>query len=230
MSNNSTNVIANNAYSSPEKVDAKLKIILQRDQRNNKFIKTLPFDYIKSLIDISLLFKDNDTPQGFENPVKSIAKLKYIVLKRQFDSNKESELLIKIRTLQAFEKVKPAVLDKEVVRLYKKYAVPIKMAKIQRKTKKAENKAKKEAAKEASRAASRKASGKSYSKFFKGSESNSSSSSNSNSSNNNSSSKSSWSPNYERNNSSSNNDEVIIDRTGIHTKKQRRSHNSYNSE
>jgi surface protein len=181
--------------------------------------------YIKSLIDISLLFKDNDTPQGFENPVKSIAKLKYIVLKRQFDSKKESELLIKIRTLQAFEKVKPAILDKEVVRLYKKYTVPAKMAKIQRKTKKAENKAKKAATKEALRAASRKASGKSYSKFFKGSESNSSSSNNSPVK-----STSSWSPNYERSRSSSNNDEVIIDRTGIHTKKQRRSHNSYNSD
>jgi hypothetical protein len=203
-------------------VDAKLKIILQRDQRNNKFIKTLPFDYVKQFIDISLLFKDDDRPQGFENPVKSIAKLKYIVLKRQFDPKEESELLIKIRTLQAFEKVKPAVLDREVARLYRKYAVPAKMAKIQRKTKKAENKAKKTAAK----VASRKASGKSYSKFFKGSESNSSSS------NNNSPVKStdSWSPNYERSRSSSNNDEVIIDRTGIHTKKQRRSHNSYNSE
>ena len=221
MSNNSTNVIANDTYSSPEKVDAKLKIILQRDQRNNKFIKTLPFDYIKSLIDISLLFKDNDKSQGFENPVKSIAKLKYIVLKRQFDSKKESELLIKIRTLQAFEKVKPAILDKEVVRLYKKYTVAAKMAKIQRKTKKAENKAKKAAAK----VASRKASGKSYSKFFKGSDSNSSSSNNSPVK-----STSSRSPNYERNNSSSNNDEVIIDKTGIHTKKQRRSHKSYNSE
>jgi len=205
MPNNSTNVIANDTYSSPEKVDAKLKIILQRDQRNNKFIKTLPFDYVKQFIDISLLFKDDDKPQGFENPVKSIAKLKYIVLKRQFNPKEESELLIKIRTLQAFEKVKPAILDREVARLYRKYAVPIKIAKMERrKTRKA-----------ASKAAS-----KTYSKLLRGSDSN----------NNSSNSKSSWSPSYEHSRSSSNNDEVIIDRTGIHTKKQRRSHKSYNSE
>jgi hypothetical protein len=230
MSNNSTNVIANDTYSSPEKIDSVLKRILQNYARDRNYIKRLTFENIKPLIVHSLSFKQDAKPQGFENPVKSIAKLKYIILKRQFEEKEEGFLLIRVRELQTLEKIPPPILDKEVRRLHKKYTVDVRIARIQRKTKKAAKKATEKAAKAASKAASRAASGKSYSKFFKGSESNSSSS-------NNSPVKSpikspaSWSPNYKSNNRSSrSNDDVIIDRTGIHTKRQRRSHNSYNSE
>jgi hypothetical protein len=236
MSNNSTNVIANDTYSSPEKIDSVLKRILQNYARDRNYIKRLTFENIKPLIVNSLSFKEDAKPQGFENPVKSIAKLKYIILKRQFGEKEEGFLLIRLRELQNLEKIFPAILDKEVRRLHKKYTVDVRIARIQRKTKKAAKKAEKKAAekaaKAAAKAASRAASGKSYSKFFKGSDSNSNSS-------NNSPIKSpikspaSWSPNYQSNTSPSRNEnEVIINRNGMHTKKNKRNRNniSYNSD
>jgi hypothetical protein len=233
MSNNSTNVIANDTYSSPEKIDSVLKRILQNYARDRNYIKRLTFEKIKELTLDSLSFKEDAKSQGFENPVKSIAKLKYIILKRQFGEKEEGFLLIRVRELQNLEKILPAILDKEVRRLHKKYTVDVRIANIQRKTKKAAKKAEKKAAEKAAKAASRAASGKSYSKFFKGSDSNSNSS-------NNSPIKSpikspaSWSPNYQSNTSPSrsNKDTVIIDRNGMHTKKNKRNRNniSYNSD
>ena len=237
MSKNSTNVIANDTYSSPESIDAVLKRILQNYAKDRNYIKRLTFEHIKPLMLRSLSFKEDAKPQGFENPVKSIAKLKYIILKRQFGEKEEGFLLIRLRELQTLEKIPPAILDKEVKRLHKKYTVAIRIARIQRKTKNAPKKAEKKAAekaeKAAAKAASRAASGKSYSKFFKGSDSNSNSS-------NNSPIKSpikspaSWSPNYDPINRSSrsNKDTVIINRNGFHTKKNKRNRNniSYNSD
>lgn len=158
-----------------KKIDDELKMIIQGDYEGLLLIKDLTFSYLEKLVDTSIAVCEDKSSRGFKDPLKTISRLKYIILKRELKSAKRSDLLIKIAYLGGLKGIPTETVDNEVKRLLRS-----------KKVSKSPPSAKRSASKLSTIA--------------------------------------------ESTGASSNNDEVIINRSGFHyTRKNRRRNNSFNN-
>jgi hypothetical protein len=100
-----------------KKIDGELKMIIQGDYEGLLLIKDLTFSYLKNLVDASIALCEDKSSRGFKDPLKSISRLKYIILKRDLKPEKRSDLLIKIAYLGGLKGIPTETVDAEVKRL-----------------------------------------------------------------------------------------------------------------
>ena len=100
-----------------KKIDGDLKMIIQGDYEGLLLIKDLTFSYLKNLVDASIALCEDKSSRGFKDPLKSISRLKYIILKRDLKPEKRSDLLIKIAYLGGLKGIPTETVDAEVKRL-----------------------------------------------------------------------------------------------------------------
>jgi hypothetical protein len=100
-----------------KKIDGDLKMIIQGDYEGLLPIKDLTFSYLKNLVDSSIALCEDKSSRGFKDPLKSISRLKYVILKRDLKPEKRSDLLIKIAYLGGLKGIPTETVDKEVKRL-----------------------------------------------------------------------------------------------------------------
>ena len=92
-------------------------MIIQGDYEGLLLIKDLTFSYLKNLVDASITLCEDKSSRGFKDPLKSISRLKYIILKRDLKPEKRSDLLIKIAYLGGLKGIPTETVDAEVKRL-----------------------------------------------------------------------------------------------------------------
>lgn len=92
-------------------------MIIQGDYEGLLLIKDLTFSYLKNLVDASIALCEDKSSRGFKDPLKSISRLKYIILKRDLKPEKRSDLLIKIAYLGGLKGIPTETVDAEVKRL-----------------------------------------------------------------------------------------------------------------